>query len=112
MYCLRNQEQLEEKLDQARLLKMFEFISRGSITKKHIEKISYKQNMNVVTTFNDRAVREKIEVTLERMLDRWYEDKYKFSATVRQYWFLVANSHSSNSSSWSVCWLVGLSPDV
>ena len=82
MYCLRNQQQLEEKLDQARLLKLFEFISRGSITKKHIEKISYKQNMNVVTTFNDRAVREKIEVTLERMLDRWYEDSVcKLSAS-------------------------------
>ena len=30
--------------------------------------------MNVFTTFDNRETKERIQVTMERMLDHWYED--------------------------------------
>ena len=76
MYCLRNQSRLEEKLGRAVLVKLFKLIETGHITERRLEKISYEQNMNVLTTFNtSRGNKEKIAVTLELMLDHWWEDK-------------------------------------
>ena len=74
LYCLRQQKRLEEKLGRAVLVKLFELINLGTITLQHLGKFSYQQNMNVFTTFDNRERKEKIEVTMERMLDRWYED--------------------------------------
>ena len=82
MYCLRHQTRLEEKLGRAVLVKLFELINLGTITKQHLGKFSYQQNMNVFTTFDNREIKERIEVTMERMLDQWYEDSVcKFSAS-------------------------------
>ena len=75
MYCLRNQSRLEEKLGRAVLVKLFGLIRTGNITEGCLEKISYEQNMNVLTTFvRSRGSKEKIAMTLERMLDHWWED--------------------------------------
>ena len=74
LYCLRHQTRLEKKLGKAVLVKLFELINVGTITLRHLGKFSYQQNMNVFTTFDNRDIKERIEVTMERMLDRWYED--------------------------------------
>ena len=73
-FCLRNQAELEEKLGKAVLHNLFEFISQGVIDYDHLEGMSYKHNMNVFTTFESSRI-NRIEVTMERMLDRWYEER-------------------------------------
>ena len=73
-FCLKFKAELEEKLGRAILVKLFEFINQGVITEGHLKKISYQHNMNVFTTFDSRGKEERIEVTMERMLDRWFED--------------------------------------
>ena len=81
LYCLRQQTKLEEKLGKAVLVKLFELVNLGTITLQHLGKISYQQNMNIFTTFDNRDRKERIEVTMERMLDQWYEDKVCYSST-------------------------------
>ena len=71
-FCLRHQARLEEKLGRGVLLKLFKLVSQGMITKHHLERMSDKHKMNV-TNFNDMR-EEECMVTMERMLDRWYED--------------------------------------
>ena len=75
MYCLKNQTKLEEKLGRGVLVKLFEYISKGVIDKYLVKGMCYQHNMNVFNTFDSRKEDERIEVTMERMLDRWYEDK-------------------------------------
>ena len=72
-FCLRYQAEMEERLGRAVLLNLFEFISRGVIDKNHLERMSYQHNMNVVTTFDSRR-EERVDMIMERMLDRWWED--------------------------------------
>ena len=73
MYCLKNQTKLEEKLGRAVLVKLFEYINQGVIDKYLVKRMCYQHNMNVFNTFDSRKEDERIEVTMERMLDRWYE---------------------------------------
>ena len=95
LYCLRHQTRLEEKLGRAVLVKLFELINLGTITKQHLGKFSYQQNMNVFTTFENKEIKERIEVTMERMLDRWYEDtvcKLSASETLQELLRIVENT--------------------
>ena len=73
-FSLRHQAGLEEKLGQAVLLKLSELVGGGVIVKREIKCMSYEYNMNVYNVYSDRREDERIEVTMERMLDRWYED--------------------------------------
>ena len=73
-FSLRHQAGLEEKLGQAVLLKLSELVGGGVIVKREIKCMSYEYNMNVYNVYDDRREDERIEVTMERMLDRWYED--------------------------------------
>ena len=65
---------MEEKLGGTLLRRLYQLVSQGTLTKLHIERMSDHHNMDVATTFNERREGESIEVTMERMLDRWYED--------------------------------------
>ena len=67
LYCLRQQKRLEEKLGKAVIVKLFKLINLGTITLQHLKKFSYQQNMNVFTTFDNREIKERIQVTMERM---------------------------------------------
>ena len=73
-FSLRHQAKLEEKLGQGVLLKLCELVGGGVIEKYHIKCMSYEYNMDVYNVYSDRREDERIEVTMERMLDRWYED--------------------------------------
>ena len=73
-FSLRHQAGLEEKLGQAVLLKLAELVGGGVIEKYHLKCMSYEYNMDVYNVYSDRREDERIEVTMERMLDRWYED--------------------------------------
>ena len=73
-YSLKHQRGLDEKLSKAVLAKLFEFIESGDIDGEQIRRMSYEQNMNLITTFNECERRgDPVEVRVERMLDRWYE---------------------------------------
>ena len=73
-FCLRYQAELEERLGRSVLVQLFELVRKGVIDKQNLQRISYSYNMDVLTTFDSRKEEERIEVTMERMLDRWYED--------------------------------------
>ena len=71
---MRFKLELEEKLDPAVVAELRRLVSIGHIERSQVKEMSYQHNMNVNTIYNDCDERkEKIELTMERMLDRWYE---------------------------------------
>ena len=74
-YSLRNKRELEKKLGQGVLDKLFQLISSGTIERHHLKNLSYQHNMNVYTTYSQGVVKEDLlEVIFQDMLDRWYEE--------------------------------------
>ena len=75
-FSLRHQIELQEKINPLVLAKLFDLLAEGLIKRGSLQKMSYRQNMDVVTTFDQcERDRENLEGILERMLDRWYEDR-------------------------------------
>ena len=74
-FRLRHQTGLEEKLGRNVLVKLSDLVSWGYIESSHVKRMSYDYNMNVITAYSHRVDRdERIEVTMARMLDQWYEE--------------------------------------
>ena len=68
--------ELEEKLGSPVLATLFKFVAQGSLKRDELEKMSFAEHMNVVTTYNQCENDKKgVKLTLENMLDRWFENK-------------------------------------
>ena len=66
----------EEKLGQASVAKLTHLLETGAIERSQVKELSYEHNMNVNPVYNDSHDKEEnIVLTMERMLDRWYEMK-------------------------------------
>ena len=75
-YSLRYQVELEEKLGSPVLATLFKFVAQGSLKRDELEKMSFTEHMDVVTTY-DQCENDKkgVKLTLENMLDSWFENK-------------------------------------
>ena len=75
-YSLRYQEGLEEKLGSPVLATLFKLVAQGSLKRDELEKMSFTEHMDVVTTY-DQCENDKkgVKLTLENMLDSWFENK-------------------------------------
>ena len=75
-YSLRYQEGLEEKLGSPVLARLFKLVAQGSLKRDELEKMSFTEHMDVVTTY-DQCQNDKkgVKLTLENMLDSWFENK-------------------------------------
>ena len=70
---MRFKLELEERLGRAVVTELLRLVGIGHIGRSQVMDMSYQHNMNVFNTFDSRKEDERIEVTMERMLDRWYE---------------------------------------
>ena len=70
-FRLRHQTGLEEKLGRNVLVKLSDLVSWGYIESSHVKRMSYDYNMDVM---NSHREDKRIEVTMARMLDQWYEE--------------------------------------
>ena len=75
-YSLRYQVELEEKLGSPVLATLFKLVAQGSLKRDALEKMSFTEHMDVVTTY-DQCQNDKkgVKLTLENMLDSWFENK-------------------------------------
>jgi len=75
-YSLRYQVKLEEKLGSPVLATLFKLVAQGSLKRDELEKMSFTEHMDVVTTY-DQCENDKkgVKLTLENMLDSWFENK-------------------------------------
>ena len=68
--------ELEEKLGSPVLATLFKLVAQGSLKRDELEKMSFAEHMNVVTTYNQCQDDKKgVKLTLENMLDSWFENK-------------------------------------
>ena len=72
---MRFKLELEAKLGQAVVAELTRLVSTGAIRRREVKEMSYEHHMNVNTVYNQgqEDKQEDIQLTLERMLDRWYE---------------------------------------
>ena len=71
---MKYRKELEEKLGLAVVVELRRLVSIGHIGRSQVKEMSYQHNMNVNTIYNDSHDKEeKIDTTMERMLDGWYE---------------------------------------
>ena len=75
-YSLRYQEGLEKKLGSPVLATLFKLVAQGSLKRDELKKMSFTEHMDVVTTY-DQCQNDKkgVKLTLENMLDSWFENK-------------------------------------
>ena len=85
---MRFKRELEQKLGRAVLAELTHLVVTGAIGKSQIKEMSYEHHMNVNTVYNqgqEDKQEEDIQLTLEMMLDRWYEVSVcSLSASVAQ----------------------------
>ena len=71
---MRFKLELEERLGRAVVAELLRLVSIGHIGRRQVMEMSYQHNMNVNTVYNQSHDKEvNIVLTMERMLDRWYE---------------------------------------
>ena len=71
---MRFKLELEERLGRAVVAELLRLVSIGHIGRRQVMEMSYQHNMNVNTVYNQSHDKEEnIVLTMERMLDRWYE---------------------------------------
>ena len=71
---MRFKLELEERLGQAVVAELLRLVGIGHIGRRQVMEMSYQHNMNVNTVYNQSHDKEEnIVLTMERMLDRWYE---------------------------------------
>ena len=71
---MRFKLELEERLGRAVVAELLRLVGIGHIGRRQVMEMSYQHNMNVNTVYNQSHDKEEnIVLTMERMLDRWYE---------------------------------------
>ena len=71
---MRFKLELEERLGHPVVAELLRLVSIGHIGRRQVMEMSYQHNMNVNTVYNQSHDKEEnIVLTMERMLDRWYE---------------------------------------
>ena len=71
---MRFKLELEAKLGRAVVAELTHLVGTGAIRRREVKEMSYEHNMNVNTVYSQGQDKEEnIELTLERMLDRWCE---------------------------------------
>ena len=71
---MKYSKELDEKLGPAVVAELRRLVSIGHVGRSQVKEMSYQHNMNVNTVYNQSHDKEEnIVLTMERMLDRWYE---------------------------------------